>query len=106
MALAVAWVSMWLMLTAGTRPDWGFNNDFEIGGIVETRETAGELLDELKRTLREQLHSVWHIPDQTLAVKPIFAEVASWLCHAGEHCREHYAQIKAAIAQVQAVIPA
>ena len=99
-------MSMWLMVTAGTRPDWGFNNDFEIGGIVETRETAGELLDELKRTLREQLHSVWHIPDQTLAVKPTFAEVARWLSHAGEHCREHYAQIKAAIAQAQAVIPA
>lgn len=99
-------MSMWLMITAGTRPDWGFNNDFEIGGIVETRETAFELLDELKRTLREQLHSVRHIPDQTLAVKPSFAEVARWLSHAGEHCREHYAQIKAAIAQAQAVIPA
>jgi uncharacterized protein YndB with AHSA1/START domain len=99
-------MSMWLMITAGTRPDWGFNNDFEIGGIVETRETAGELLDDLKQSLREQLHSVWHIPDQTLAVKPTFAAVASWLCHAGEHCREHYAQIKAAMAQAQAVIPA
>lgn len=99
-------MSMWLMMTAGTRIDWGFNNDFEIGGIVATRETAGELLYELKRTLREQLHSVRHIPDQTLAVKPVFAEIASWLCHAGEHCREHYAQIKAAITQAQAVIPA
>jgi uncharacterized protein YndB with AHSA1/START domain len=101
-------MSMWLMITAGTRPDWGFNNDFEIGGIAETRETAAELLNDLKQSLREQLHSVRHIPDQTLAVKPIFAEVAGWLCHAGEHCREHYEQIKATIvhAQEQAVIPA
>lgn len=99
-------MSMWLMMTAGNRPDWGFNNDFEIGGIVETRETAGELLYELKRTLREQLHSVHHISDQTVAVKPVFAEIAGWLCHAGEHCREHYEQIKAAINHAQAVIPA
>ena len=99
-------MAMWLMLTVGTPPDWGFNNDFEIGGISETRETAGDLLDDLKQSLREQLHSVRYIPEQTLTVKPLFAELAKWLCGTGEHCREHYAQIKAAISQAQAVIPA
>ena len=99
-------MAMWLMITVGTQTDWGFNNDFEIGGIVETRETAAELLADLKQSLREQLYSVRHIPDQTLSVKPIFAELARWLCGTGEHCREHYAQISAAIAHALAVIPA
>jgi hypothetical protein len=96
----------WLMITVGTPIDWGHNNDFEIAGIAETRETAVELLADLKRTLREQLRNIPHIPDTTLAVKPLFAELSRWMSATGEHCREHYEQIQAAIAYAQAVIPA
>jgi uncharacterized protein YndB with AHSA1/START domain len=105
---AERWFAMgeWLLVTAGTPIDWGYNNDFEIGGMVASRQTAVELLDDLKRILREQRESVRHIPDETLAVMPLFAELSGLLCGTGEHCREHYDQLRAAIAHAQAVIPA
>lgn len=98
--------SLWLMHTAGIDPVWGFNNEFEIAGIIAVQPQSAALLAELKRALNEQRQMVRKISDDVVSVKPLFALMSGWLSFIGDHLREHYDQIRAAIAHAQETQPA
>ena len=97
--------ALWLMHTAGIDPVWGFNNEFEIAGIIAVQAESKALLAELKRVLNEQLLMIDKISDEVVSVKPLFALMSGWLSFIGDHLREHYDQIREAIAHSRETLP-
>lgn len=89
---------LWLLMTTGEAIPWGANNRFQLDGLLATHTTGPELMAELRRTLREQVEMIRAIPDETLAVRPLYDQIAGVLSLTGEHCRRHYTQIQQALA--------
>lgn len=98
------WVeqALWLMSTVGTQMEWGYNNDFELSGLLATHDAAA-LRTELHRALHAQHAMAVALPEDVLANKPLFVLLALWLQGTGEHCREHYDQLRAAITHAQSL---
>ncbi len=94
---------LWLLISYGEAIPWGVNNRFQLDGILATHTTGAVLMAELRRTLREQVEMIRSIPDDTLAVKPLFHQIAGVLSYTGEHCRRHYTQITSAVEHRRAV---
>jgi uncharacterized protein YndB with AHSA1/START domain len=94
---------LWILMTTGEVIPWGVNNSFQLDGLLATHPTGVALMAELRRTLREQVEMIHSIPDETLAVKPLYHQISGVLSLTGEHCRRHYTQIGAAIRQARAV---
>ena len=95
---------LWILMTTGEVIPWGVNNRFQLDGLLATHPTGAALMAELRRTLREQVEMIHAIPDETLAVKPLYHQIAGVLSLTGEHCRRHYTQIGAAIRQARTAV--
>jgi uncharacterized protein YndB with AHSA1/START domain len=97
---------LWILMTTGEVIPWGENNRFQLDGILATHPDGVALMAELRRTLREQVEMIHAIPDATLAVRPLYNQIAGVLSLTGEHCRRHYTQIEQAIVQARRIDPA
>ena len=84
--------------------DWTDNHPAHITGIVATYRTSAALVQELHRILLETIEMVRVFPESYVQeCKPGFAYIAQYILNNGEHMREHFQQIREAVAAVQGV---
>lgn len=94
------WLQMYIWLCASGDDNlvWIDNNPAQRAGILQRYPTGAELVDALKGAQAETVAAVLALPASFVAMKPAFARMSEVLVTMDDHTKEHFEQMRAALA--------